>query len=155
MWGVPRRWGTSTFSWPGTGRATTIRSENQDLYAERTVVLPERKSGSAPLPFIYSTGSPAQPKTSRSAQMGPSTLIPRSQWRFTSPTSIALDGGFQPLHWYELIYRSAFAPVTGAGLLALRDLGAHLRADHDLVFAHGYGRASSAAQARPRRDRSG
>jgi hypothetical protein len=73
----------------------------------------------------------------RSAQMGPSTLIPRSRWRFTSPTSVALDGGFQPLHWYELIYRSAFGPVTGAGLLALRDVGAHLRADHDLVFAHG------------------
>jgi hypothetical protein len=73
----------------------------------------------------------------RSAQMGPSTLIHRSRWRFTSQTSIELDGGFQPLHWYELIYRSAFGPVAGAGLLAMRDFGAHLRADHDLVFAHG------------------
>ena len=73
----------------------------------------------------------------RSAQMGPSQLIPRSQWRFTSATSIALDGGFQPFHWYELIYRSAFAPVAGAGLLALRDFGAHLRGDHDFVFASG------------------
>ena len=49
----------------------------------------------------------------RSAHMGPSRLIPRSQWRFTSATSIALDGGFQPFHWYELIYRSSFAPVAG------------------------------------------
>ena len=73
----------------------------------------------------------------RSAHMGPSRLIPRSQWRFTSPTSIALDGGFQPFHWYELIYRSSFAPVAGAGLLALRDFGSHLRGDHDFVFASG------------------
>jgi hypothetical protein len=73
----------------------------------------------------------------RSAPMGPSRLVPRSQWRFTSPTTIAVDGGFLPFHWYELIYRSDFAPVTGAGLLALRDVGAHLRADHDVVFASG------------------
>ena len=73
----------------------------------------------------------------RSAQLGPSQLIPRSQWRFTSPTSIALDGGFQPFHWYELIYRSAFAPVAGTGLLALRDFGAQLHSDADFVFADG------------------
>lgn len=64
-------------------------------------------------------------------------MIPRSRWRFTSPTSIALDGGFQRFHWYELIYRSSFAPVAGAGLLALRDVGTYLRRDHDLVFAGG------------------
>ncbi len=73
----------------------------------------------------------------RSAPMGASRLIPRSRWRFTSPTSIALDGGFRQFHWYELIYRSAFAPVAGAGLLAVRDFGAHLRDDHDFVFASG------------------
>jgi hypothetical protein len=73
----------------------------------------------------------------RSAPMGPSRLIPRSQWRFTSATSITLDSGFLPFHWYELIYRSAFAPVSGAGLLALQDFGAHLRGDHDSVFASG------------------
>jgi hypothetical protein len=64
-------------------------------------------------------------------------VIPRSQWRFTSPTSIAVDGGFQRSHWYELIYRSSFAPVAGAGLLALRDIGTYLRRDHDLVLAGG------------------
>jgi Alpha/beta hydrolase domain len=55
-------------------------------------------------------------------------VIPRDQWRFTSPTSIALDGGFQPSRWYEVIYRSSHSPVAGAGLLALRDVGAYLRA---------------------------
>jgi hypothetical protein len=73
----------------------------------------------------------------RSAPMGPSCLIPRSQWRFTSPASITLDGGFQPFRWYELMYRSSFAPVVGMGLLVLRDFGMYLRANHDYVFASG------------------
>ena len=90
----------------------------------------------APYPAI-DTDQPEAALRVRSAQLGPSQLIPRSQWRFTSPTSIALDGGFQPFHWYELIYRSAFAPVAGTGLLALRDFGAQLRSDADFVFADG------------------
>ena len=73
----------------------------------------------------------------RAAPMGPEEVIPRDRWRFTSPTTITLDDGFQPFHWYQVIYRSSFAPVTGAGLLALRDLGRYLRGEHDLVFADG------------------
>jgi hypothetical protein len=73
----------------------------------------------------------------RVAQMGPSEVIPRSAWSFTSPTTVALDGGFQPQRWYELIYRSSYAPVAGAGLLAVRDFGAHLRNEHAGVFAYG------------------
>jgi hypothetical protein len=73
----------------------------------------------------------------RSAPMGPARLIPRSQWRFTSATSIALDGCFQSFHWYELIYRSEFAPVAGAGLHIHRDRrehgGAPQRLDDDLL----------------------
>lgn len=94
-----------------------------------------------PIAFTaYPASDPGDPAASlrvRSAQMGPSRLIPRSQWRFTSPTSIAVDGGFQRFHWYELIYRSSFAPVAGTGLLALRDVGTYLRRDHDLVLAGG------------------
>ena len=73
----------------------------------------------------------------RTAQMGPSETIPRSSWSFTSPTAITLDGGFQPQRWYELIYRSAHAPVVGAGLLAVRDIGAHLRDQTGAAFAYG------------------
>lgn len=73
----------------------------------------------------------------RVAQLGPSEIVPRSAWSFTSPTSIAADGGFQPNRWYELVYRSSYAPVVGAGLLAVRDFGTHLRAEHPSVFAQG------------------
>jgi Alpha/beta hydrolase domain len=97
--------------------------------------------GRPPVEFTaYPASTLADPEAAlrvRSAQMGPATLVPRSRWRFTSPTSIGLDGGFQPFHWYELIYRSAFAPVAGAGLLALRDFGAYLHGAADQVFATG------------------
>lgn len=82
-------------------------------------------------------GDPDATMRVRAAQMGPSEVVPRSEWWFTSPTSLAVRGGFEPAHWYEIIYRSAYAPVVGAGLLALRDFGAHLRQVHDAVFAHG------------------
>jgi hypothetical protein len=73
----------------------------------------------------------------RVAQMGPSGIIPRSAWSFTSSATITLEGGFQPQRWYELIYRCSYAPVVGAGLLAVRDFGAHLRNEHAGVFAYG------------------
>lgn len=73
----------------------------------------------------------------RTSPMGPAEILPRSAWRFTSATSFEVDGGFRAFHWYELVYRSAFAPVVGTGLLALRDFGAHLRREHEYVFAAG------------------
>ncbi|WP_396230827.1 alpha/beta hydrolase domain-containing protein, partial [Frankia sp. EI5c] len=75
--------------------------------------------------------------TVRTSPLGPRQDVPRARWRFTSPTRFTVDGGFQPFHYYELVYRSATAPVVGAGLLALRDLGSHLKARHDQVLATG------------------
>lgn len=96
------------------------------------------------LPAIAFTAYPAADVTDRdatmrvrTAQMGPSEMVPRAEWSFTSPTTVRLNGGFQPSRWYEVVYRSTHAPVVGAGLLAIRDFGAYLRRDHDAVFAHG------------------
>jgi hypothetical protein len=96
------------------------------------------------LPAVAFTAYPAADVTDadatmrvRTAQMGPSEIVPRAQWSFTSPTTVRLDGGFQPSRWYEIVYRSRHAPVVGTGLLAIRDFGAHLRRDHDAVFGHG------------------
>ena len=59
----------------------------------------------------------------------------------TRPTS-PLDGGFKAFHWYELVYRTEFAPVAGSGLLAIRDIVSHLRADPiDHTFAYGVSQA--------------
>ncbi|MFI9387217.1 alpha/beta hydrolase domain-containing protein [Kutzneria sp. NPDC052558] len=75
--------------------------------------------------------------TVRTTPMGARQIVPRSRWRFTSPIRVAVDGGFRAFHYYELKYRTALAPVVGAGLLALRDFGAHLRREHDHLFAGG------------------
>jgi hypothetical protein len=53
--------------------------------------------------------------------------LPRSRWRFSDATHIALDGGFVPGHIYELVYRAKDPAIVGLGLLAVRDTGAWLR----------------------------
>lgn len=88
----------------------------------------------------YPTADPHDPDavlTVRTSPMAAPRTVPRSQWRFTGPATFTVDGGFRAFHIYRLIYRSRFAPVAGTGLLALRDFGAHLRADHEYVFAQG------------------
>lgn len=82
-------------------------------------------------------GDPDAVLTVRTTPMGPREVVPRDRWRFTDATHVAVDGGFQPFHWYELVYRSAHAPVVGSGLLAIRDVVSHLRADFDHALAYG------------------
>jgi hypothetical protein len=69
--------------------------------------------------------------------------IERSRWQFRDPQTVALDGGFQAFHWYTLIYRSSYCPVTGTSLLAVRDAVSYLRRDGDFEAAFGYGVSQS------------
>jgi hypothetical protein len=70
------------------------------------------------------------------------TPIPRDAWRFTDETHVAVDEGFKAFHWYELVYRTSRAPVAGCGLLAIRDVVSHLRADGiDHTFVYGVSQA--------------
>lgn len=88
----------------------------------------------------YPTADRTDPQavlTVRTSPMGPEQTVPRSRWRFTGDTRFEVEGGFRAFHWYRLRYRSAFAPVVGAGLLALRDFGASLRAGHSHVLTTG------------------
>ncbi len=73
----------------------------------------------------------------RTSPLGEKQLVPREAWRFLDDSTFTVDGGFQPFHWYELVYRPSIAPVVGTGLLAVRDLVAHLRASHEWAFAFG------------------
>jgi hypothetical protein len=85
--------------------------------------------------------------TVRTAPDAEPTTIPREAWRFGDETHVTVDGGFQPFHWYELVYRTSLAPVAGCGLLAIRDIVSYLRADHllaggiDHTFAYGVSQA--------------
>ena len=53
------------------------------------------------------------------------------------------DGGFRAFHWYTLIYRTSLCPVTGIGLLAVRDAVSHLRREGEFTHAFGYGVSQS------------
>ena len=83
------------------------------------------------------TDDPEAVLTVRTSPEGERTVVPRDRWRFTDETHVAVDGGFLAFHWYELVYRTRHCPVTGVGLLAFRDVAAHVRAGHDVALAYG------------------
>jgi len=88
----------------------------------------------------YPTADQGDPEATlwvRTTPMGSPRLVPRERWRFVDRTHVALDGGFQPFHWYQLVYRPSIAPVVGTGLLAVRDVGSWLHGSVDHVLAYG------------------
>ena len=72
----------------------------------------------------------------RDSLLGERRIISRDKWRFARETGgevipdaehVWLEGGFEPFRFYEVVYRTARAPVAGAGLLATRDFVSFLR----------------------------
>jgi Alpha/beta hydrolase domain len=57
----------------------------------------------------------------------PAVTLPRSAWRFPDPSSVALDGSFQPGRIYECYYRAENPPVVGLGFTGVRDTAGFLR----------------------------
>ncbi len=106
-------------------------------------VVEERPLSDASALFSFATyptadvDDPAAVLTVRTSPDGERTTVARSAWRFTDDTHIALDGGFRPFHWYELVYRTTHCPVVGAGLLALRDVVSHVRTGFDAALGYG------------------
>ena len=71
---------------------------------------------------------------------GDAREFPRQQWRFardengapvTDAEHIWLDGGFKAGQVYDVLYTPRDCPVTGAGLIAARDLASFLRRGGD------------------------
>lgn len=73
--------------------------------------------------------------------------IPRPKWRFTSDTTIALDGGFVPGRIYEIVYTAADPAIVGLGLAAVRDFVSHVKHDPNAIArvktAYGFGISQS------------
>jgi hypothetical protein len=65
--------------------------------------------------------------------------VERSRWHFADESTVTLDGGFQPFRWYTLVYRTNLCPVTGVGMLAVRDAVSYLRREggYDRALAYG------------------
>lgn len=77
----------------------------------------------------------------RDGLWGPPTEIEQDRWRFDSPTTITLDGGFEPGRIYDVIFQSPTSPVAGAGLLAVRDTAAFLRTESHVDHVVGTGQS--------------
>jgi hypothetical protein len=83
----------------------------------------------------------------RETQEGPRRVIPRAAWRFVNPTTLRLDGGFQPGKVYEVIYPAKDPAVVGAGFAAVRDFVSYCKHDANGVapvkLAYGFGISQS------------
>jgi Alpha/beta hydrolase domain len=88
----------------------------------------------------YPPADPLDPEaqlTVRTSPLGKKRPLPRQEWRLVDDSRVVLNGGFKAFHWYELVYRSAYAPVIGTGLLAVRDFSSWLRESYDRVLSFG------------------
>lgn len=65
--------------------------------------------------------------TVRPALDAEATVVDRDRWRFSDDTHVHLPEGFRPGAVYAVTYRTEHVPVAGTGLLAVRDVMAHLR----------------------------
>jgi hypothetical protein len=95
----------------------------------RSVILVDERQDRAPLGdrghAPYPATSPDGPDSRlyvRDHRLDAPRLLPRKSWRFVDPTTVALDGGFEPGRIYEVVYRSRDPRVVGSGLAATRDL---------------------------------
>jgi hypothetical protein len=94
----------------------------------------------------YPTAYLDDPQAVLTQQLTPDSApetIPRQRWGFVDERTVALDGGFQPFHWYTLTYRTSFCPVTGVGLLAVRDALSWLRREHGFTHVLAWGVSQS------------
>lgn len=96
---------------------------------------------------VADRADPANVLTERDDVTAPRRTIPRSQWRFTSDTTIAKDGAFQPGRIYEIVYAAADPAIVGTGFAAVRDFVSYLKHDPDAVApveaAYGFGISQS------------
>jgi hypothetical protein len=95
---------------------------------ERVDTMPLADRYHIPYPTIDTNDAEAR-LTVRERSGAPQIEVPRTAWRFSDSTHIALEGGFKPGAIYQVIYRSSNPPIVGLGLLAVRDTAAALRWD--------------------------
>jgi hypothetical protein len=82
--------------------------------------------------------------TERDDVVAPRPVIPTKKWRFTSDTTIGLDGGFVPGKIYEITYTAADPAIVGTSLAAVRDFVSYLKYDQKTVkHAYGFGISQS------------
>jgi hypothetical protein len=122
---VPRRDGMMAMDVPrAAGVSGLVRCEFRPNVAADVLPLADR----------YHIPHPAAERDDPSARLtvrehagAAAVAVARSAWRFTDPSHVRLDGGFQPGRIYDLVYRAVDPPLVGLGFLAVRDAASFLR----------------------------
>ena len=148
QWDVPEQPGLLRLRAPIAtlgGRPITGLVRSVVLVDERRPVTPLGDRGHAAYPAVDPEG-PDSRLYVRDHATDPPRELPRRSWRFDGPTSVALDGGFEPGRLYEVVYKSRDPRVMGCGFAATRDLVSFFKnepgasnplAGTSLAYAHG------------------
>jgi hypothetical protein len=127
------------------GRPITGLVRSVILLDERKDQAPLGDRGHAAYPAIDPQGRDSR-LYGRDHRMDAPQLVPRKRWRFVDPTTVALDGGFEPGRIYEVVYRSRDPRVVGCSLAATRDVVSFFKSERGeanplagvkLALAHG------------------
>jgi hypothetical protein len=122
---VPRRDGLMVLDAPrARGVTGFVRCELRPN--NRVEELPLADRYHVPYPAL-DLADPEAKVTVREHAAAPIVEVPRSAWRFPDASHIEMTGGFTPGAIYDVVYRSADAPIVGLGFLAVRDTAAWLR----------------------------
>ena len=96
----------------------------------------------------YAPIDPAAADTTLTVREGPygnAETIPHARWTLSGHV-VTMPGGFEPGRTYELAYRSANLPVSGAGLAAFRDTASWLKYQPDALARARYTYAWGSSQ---------
>jgi hypothetical protein len=87
---------------------------------------------------------PGATLTVRDDLSGSTTTIPRGEWKI-SGNIVTMQKGFEPGRNYEIAYKAANPPVSGLGLIAVRDITAFAKheAQKHFKYAIGFGVSQS------------
>ena len=84
--------------------------------------------------------------TDRATLLAQPVAIPRAKWHLNG-RAVALEGGFEPGHTYELSFRAENPPIGGLGFVAFRDFGTWLKHDPSALapakYAYAFGSSQS------------
>ncbi len=101
-----------------------VRSEWTGEKRQRSIPLGDRDQiGYA----VLDSNSPKDKLFVRDAVTATRTWVPRSEWRFSDPTHVTLNGGFTPGRIYEVVYETKDPVVAGLGLAGVRDFVSFLK----------------------------
>jgi len=111
--------------YPAVAKGITGIVRSEYVPSEKIHSFPLADRNHKPYP-VRNSSDPSVTLTVRDRSDGPRRAIPRNQWKF-SGANVAMDAGFEPGKFYEVVYQSQDPPLVGLGPAAVRDLISFLK----------------------------